>query len=460
MHAIIVSCAFQTWMRQGAILVCLWSFLCIYRRIPHLKKPRRNVSPPCNSTECRSDSKLPLEERRLRTKRCGHVFAYIRKRSPDPIHLHGYVFLLASTMPALLLFFSVLSVFACNRTLDKGEGRAFKVVLGLCDVQKLIEVEDDVQAFWVERASALRLSVKPHLEFCEMLVQEAKDFLEEAKSPLNPWFMERGSIENVITRVIPEDSPLFPNARAYFYAQACDFVCDQAPYSPRTIHMYRVNTMIDKVHFFVEKYKKISHEFNKKVFWQVLPDGRFSLFDSLVMRSQGGYLCGIVKDPKKRFGSEFHLGHFVDWHGFLEHDCFVHALRQYLFAQALEEFGVSEQDYFDACCNKKTLCKGNIITLAQQSQGWFYRFREIESNQGSDFTDQAADDLLSWTTSSLADSGFCAVTPYFLDTPEGHNWREKPLKKAAGSEEQSEVHAALLRWAEEYCPERPRPLTL
>ena len=345
----------------------------------------------------------------------------------------------------------VLSAFADFRTLPEGEAQAFRALYGTSDMQKLTEIEDNPKAYWHQRAEYLTKGehrTLSHLEFCERFAQEAKECIaqhlaEQSLTLEHEW--DEDAIERAIREVAPEESPLFPNVRAMFYADLCDKTMSADP--DYLGYFTQAEQVRESLEYCKELLPMVTHDFNKKVRWQILPDGQFSIFDSLVMSSQGFFLCAAPLAFSDRLNFKAHGRSFSGWFGIFRHDFVTHAQRQYAMEAALKEKRVSRQDIFDSCCNPEALTVGNITILSQQIQGWFYQFHELPSTRSFYW-----DDLFSLVfpkADDLVDDGFRKITPYFMYVDAGYDWRHEPLFKARANSDEVHTFLELLAWS--YC---------
>ena len=192
----------------------------------------------------------------------------------------------------------------------------------------------------------------------------------------------------------------------------------------------------------------ITKSFLSRLRWQSLEDGKFSMFDSLVMQSLGYYLCGFFSDPKKRYLFSAHNGQFWGWAGVRQHDVNGHAMHLYELEKCRAEIGVPEQKYFNACCNPEALNSGNLVTMSQQVLSWFQQFHELPATIHC-FANLPTLSLIFPTNDTLSDPGFRDVVPYFMHVPLEYDWRAAPLKKADVDERK--IHNTLLAWRGQYC---------
>ena len=338
------------------------------------------------------------------------------------------------------------SAFAEFRTLPEGEAQAFRALYGTDDMQKLTEIEVDPQAYWREREEYLTQSAHkaiPHVQFCERFVQEAKECLEQ-KCVTSDIESVSHAVDCAIKDSVPEDSPLFPNVRAMLYGE----LCEKAQRYPKFFECFLgANDLRKRVQHCVSLCSEIvpvTHDFNARVCWQILPNGQPSMFDSLVMSSKGFFLCSAPEGFDERFAFCAHDRQFSGWVGIFIHDVLTHAMEQYKAEKDLKDHGISSQNLFDACCNPDALSVGNLMTLSRQIQGWYYHFHEHPSYMPSPCPDLY--NYIFKKSLALSDPEFQKVTPYFMCADLDDNWRDNPLRKMQVKNEEVDGFLQFFRW--------------
>ena len=363
---------------------------------------------------------------------------------------------------ALLLIVSLHSALADLRTLSEGEARAFEAIFGTRDMKKLQEIERDPVAYWEEREKALKDKVIPHLEFCKRYTQEAQAYIRDktANTPETdkPWFCQDPNvIADTLKLKIPESSPAYPTALAYYTALACDY-CDylENPRDSDALFIKSPKDFLQDLDTFFLKIDGLSEELNARMFWVIEGLSNFPIFDSLVLFSKKQYLCGATEyDKRMDFVAHLRDPKPPSYYGFsgpIPHDCLSHARKQYLLEYHLGRYGISYQGYFDKCWNKEKLIKNNIIVLAQRALGCFMHFHEAPSLQDSWQKDDVSS-LIFPHTPALTDAGFNEIVPYFATHATRHNWRKTPIRpKTCG------VHKTLCHFQETYCGQEGRKI--
>ena len=387
-----------------------------------------------------------------------------------------------------LLCFLALSALAGLRTLPDGEALAFEALFGTSDMKKLLQIEANPQAHWREREEYLtsdmknplqveadlqaywrerveRLAKGPHkvlthLEFCEMLVEDAQEsILQNFRLRGEPTQFKL--IDSIINEVIdtimkdslPPNSPLLPNIRAMMYAKFCKRVeedcIDRDTYNKWVLESLQKSVIKQR-----EILKDITHDLNDKLCWHISPDGKVSIFDWLVMRSKGWYLCGAPSDFAQKLNCKASRD-LLAWEDRrdplaweVRHTAFKQALRLSVLDRTLQKSGHSYQKIFDTCCNPQALIAGDIVTLSQQLQGWFHLFYEAPSYENS-FDSQDPFSLFFPRNHMLLDKRFCAITPYFT-APLDHDWHKTSLKQTKTPIDPYKANEILTCWQFEH----------
>ena len=355
---------------------------------------------------------------------------------------------------------------ACVRTLTQEEADRFFKVWGVRDMESLMRLESDPKKFWAEREKELlegSNKVITHEDFCKTYIAEAKVYLaqklEGCEDP--PWFKEPGAIDDVIKQYIGEDHPCFVEVQLEFYTRACDWVCglykQDMEHCSKKIQDLRQDVYDESIAmlssklsaqfllagFAANNFRRFKLVCAQKLRWRRLPGGEFPLIDSLIMGRAGYYMCSFSPDFEERTRFLVHDGQIFGWYGVYGHDALGHAENISILAHWLERKGVSYESFFEQCCSPDELAAGNLMAMTLQVHAWFVQFHELPSlkdsyNPGNMFS-------MIYPSSPLMDPGFMSITPYFIQTPKGDNWRKTRLKGVDW-----------VLWRAEFCPERPK----
>ena len=391
----------------------------------------------------------------------------------------------------LTFLFCTLFAFADIRTLTAEESEVFCKIWGVRDMESLVALVENPKKFWEEREKDLLEGpnqVMTHKAFCAQYIADAKKFiaqkLEGAKK--KPWFKKPEAIDDVVKDCWPEDHPDFMDVRLFFYAAACDRICglhdkDQSNLAGnirgvRDIARKKYDSMLKsekQARTYLKNGKWINVSYSHTLRWQVLLGGEFSLIDSLILRRRGFHLCSVSSDFEERTRLCLHSGQFEGWLGAYEHDVLGHASGADKLSRALENRGVSYQEYFDRCCNPEDLLTGDLVAMSLQVQAWFVQFHELPAAENA----YTSGDLFSMVFPSvygIVDPGFMSIAPYFMQLPAEYNWRETPLPSMdwrrwsaaharqclmRGLNIKAVVNNYLLGWRSQYCFQGVRFLT-
>lgn len=349
-----------------------------------------------------------------------------------------------------VLWFCALSAFASIRTLTEGERDLLCTIWGVRDTQALIDLTNNPQKFWDDRRKDLLEGpnrVINHFAFCQRYIAEAKTYITQklAKCIKRPWFQDPEDIDRVIKDYVSEDHGGFMQLRLTLFAKICDAL--GGVYDRKIEHLHpdvikkhadrkeeceRIMQSEDWVRAILASEKlygygrfcSCTHEF---VRWMMVPDGKFSLIDSLVLLGEGLYLCSVSSDPEERANSYVHEGQYSGWYGAYEHDVLAHANCANALAEDFSKLGILYQDYLNSCCNPGALAAGNLITMSLQVMAWFTQFHELPSAEGA----YVKGDLISMLFPSIedvSDQGFMRIATYFMQPPLKDNWIAKPLR--------------------------------
>ena len=338
-------------------------------------------------------------------------------------------------------------------SLTPGESHAFKTLFGTSKMEELKYIERCPDDYWDERKKELLYGpnkVIPHREFCQQFAEEAKERTIQLCKGQSPWFKDFAKIDEVIEKHLREDDPLFYNAKTVYYAKACDQAFSHQHQGTLLTPQHLENQLKQWIQTFRPE---LSHEYNAKLVWQILPDGTYPIFDNLVMRGQGFYLCSIPTDYRDRHAFIAHYNKCKGWLGLLTHDNFIHGINQHTLAKDMEHVGLCAQEQFDTYCNPETLRKGNIITLSKQDLSFFYNFHELPSVGA--FSRDNPRSLLFPDSPFLVDQSFNHIVPYFIDNSY-HNWKRAPLSPEPSYTDLS-THGTLLEWIGTFCPKHLYP---
>ena len=346
--------------------------------------------------------------------------------------------------------------FAAESSLDF----ACKALYGV-DVEAAKAIARNPQEYWEKRKAALTAegATIPHVEFCYRYAKEALRTLTCLSWPLREerlasrrgrligsgmkWWVARfpEQIEVILRKNLSDESPMFPNALAYFCAKACDELWKE-----------ELSVFASKESF-VEAIKElsssllcsdISHEFNQKLRWQVIEGGSFPIFDSLVMAGEDLYLCSVPpRKARKRFSA--HDGEVVGWYGAFKHDTILHAFNQYRIAKGLESFSIKALDVFNSYCSPALLVRDDIVKLSQQVLACFYKNHELPATGA--FAKHKLYSLLNPSYPALTDAGFVDIVKPF-SMLEG----ACVVKDVHGNDlPMLSTHRVLMKWVDEYC---------
>ena len=356
--------------------------------------------------------------------------------------------LIKSTTLAVYALCSPLSLNA-SRYFDTEEGHAINAIFGTRSAQEAKTIEANPGEFWHERAGKLKDDAITHQEFCHIYIKDAQEHIAKkiAQSGQRPWFAEPSAIEELIIEGTDDRDPFFLELMTFSHALACDHTND-----PNDANRM-VAKSVESMQIFIEDMKtfltnnRVTKDLQDKQRWLVVPEGQFSMFDSMVMLGQGFYLGSVYDDPNLRMHSYAHNNSFYGWLGALNHDS-LHAHKQNILAQELLKFSISAQEYINACFAPTNLVANDLVSLGQQTLGCFCNFHEEPSVNGA-FSPEDKQSLLFPMSPVLSDDGFLRIVPYFSHVPKNHNWWVQPLP--AVNEPALRTHATLLRWRAQYC---------
>ena len=337
------------------------------------------------------------------------------------------------------------------RTLDEGEGSAFLAVWGVDNVEALMRIQKDLPKYWKEREDFLLNSPEralTHRAFCRRYVYEAKEYAQKtlASSGRQLWLQDPESVDALIKEYFEEGSGVFSHVQLLCWASACDYI-DRPEFL--NDHMATAQGLRDTMEQEASaccEARPVIERLANTLRWTITPNGKFSMFDYLVMRSKKYHLCSVLSNPEERSDACWH-DQFFGWLGAYHHDVSTHAQCAQLFEDASDNHNVSYQNYFDACCNAETLSGGDIVTMSQKVVGCFCQFHEFPSDcEGAEafplfwlifpkMRDVAAD---------LHD-----VAPYFMNVPLDFDWCKKPLHKKRCSS--FNIDRSILGWVALSC---------
>ena len=361
-----------------------------------------------------------------------------------------------------LLLFCALSIFAAHETsqleiphraLTHEEARAMRAIWDTSNMDELLAIAHNPQQHWENRKKDLleKGATMSHNEFCRQYTADAKKRLQinaaqrERWGDAILWLHEPDVLEGLLKPFVPESHDMFADTLCYFYARACDYALKEEEKIP-------MRTAEDTRKFMQKMALEMAESYEKKflgrVRWSFLPDGKFSLFDSLVMRSCGYYYCSAPSDYTQRDLFLSHMGFFSGWFGIRWHDLNTHSLLIYDIDNELSKFGVTEKDYFAGCINPGALAPGNIITLSHQILANFYQFHEYPATKRA-FKDRSLFDLLFPSLDTIIDEGFRDIVPYLMEVPLEHDLSTTPLKRVRANDK--DINDALEAWRHLYC---------
>ena len=374
----------------------------------------------------------------------------------------------------VILFLCALYVVAAERALLDEEQQVFQEIWGISDFALLRSLEEDPKQFWLDRDNELLQGSKKvmrHDEFCQQYVKDAKIYMAQQLQEVDalPWFADPELIGRILKEYMREDHPGFAHVQSTFYAVACDLcrtkdqieACEKKAEESCSIlkeqrdmgkrllsrlsseKAFRAHLRYLQASGFASIILKISD----KLRWRVLPNsGRFPMIDSLILRRKGLHLCSVSSNFEERSNTFLHSGQFEGWLGALRHDVYGHAgAIERLSEKTAQEYDVSYQDYFHACCNPDALEKGDLFSMSRQVQAWFMHFHEVPSAMFCYLS--KLPDILFPQSPKLPDFGFMNITPYFLQPPK-YGWRNEPLIKIETTEDA--VNNQLRLWYIQY----------
>ena len=286
-------------------------------------------------------------------------------------------------------------------------------------------------------------------ELAELEVEKGRIFLQELRQSAEElWFTEPNALEGVLKEFVPEGSMEFIDALSVLYAQACDYIhCCFFRTTPWAFLETREATCAELRRKRCSFVGGFPPDFVKRLRWQVLPGGQFSLFDSLVMRSNRYFLCSVSSNFSKRDTFSAH-GRFFGWMGLRQHDVNGHALAAYTLETRLAEEGIPEDAYFGGCCNPELMPVGNLVDQSNWVQGHFYQCHDLPGSEDL-LKGKSGVCLLFPRADVLLDEGFMRITPYLMDVPIDFDWKTTPFRRAVVDEHQ--VHGYLMGLRQIFC---------
>ena len=255
-------------------------------------------------------------------------------------------------------------------------------------------------------------------------------------------FRDIAYVDSVLALDFSRDDPAYPALQLLAYV-----FLDDGWYTVLSCRQFRddIKSIMDK-HGAGRFYELI-----EKVRWIISPDGVFSIFDSLVLSSQGAYCCGAPETIEAWNEFSVHDGDFHGCLGIMQHDFSTHAGSQNILAERLKKFSIPFRSVVSGCCDPKVLAQNDMVTLCEQIQAWFVHFRELPSEADLSRPDDLLFSLLFPVPedNALSDPGFEQITPCFAAVPAGYDWRKQPLPVCDASP--SEILSALLSWRSQHC---------
>ena len=335
-----------------------------------------------------------------------------------------------------------------TRSFSREERGAFDTLFGTHSFAKITEIAERPTDFWFERKEYLNQATIPHEEFCAIYTQKAQEFLTKkiAHSVNKPWFQNIDLLEEVLQRHLAPSEPFYTDLRLHLYTLACDFMHLPSRFNGNGVATEQ-GTGIMLTRNIQAMQPLVSSNLQKKKKWFICPSGKFAIFDSMVMRHQGDYLCAAQSTFENWLHFKSHYGLFYGCRGVVNHDN-LHAERQENIANELFRVGISAQEHFNACYSPIKLVTHNLIGLCQQTLGCFCNFHEEPATLNS-FIPGDKQSLLFPTGAQLTDEGFLDIVPCFSHVPPDHDWKKKPLPFT--QESMSKTHDSLLRWRNKYC---------
>ena len=338
---------------------------------------------------------------------------------------------------------------AGERSFSPEEKHVFETLFNTHDFEKLKEIEKRPQDFWLERKEHLDGATISHEEFCAIYTEKAKNCLQEriAQARHQPWFhQDINTISSILESHLEKDDPLFKDMQLGLYSLACDYMLTPDDIELQAMQSFPLMTIT--IHAMIPALRPLSwQKIQDKKRWLTPPDGKFAIFDSLVMLGQNCYLCAAAEDFKRWAHFTAHFGQLRGSFNTLNHDN-IHAEMQERIILELSKVGISGEAYFQQCYNPTNLTTNNLIGLCQQTLGCFCNFHEEPSNNEA-FKPGDINSLLFPTAPGLLDEGFLNIVPYFAQIPPDYDWKTKPLPFVPL--DSTAVHKTLLDWRDQYC---------
>ena len=351
-------------------------------------------------------------------------------------------------MVILHLLLCALQLLGASRTFTHQEEHVFDTLFSTHNFEKITEIEERPGNFWYERKDYLDGATIPHEEFCTIYTQKAQQCLKNqmVKAHRPSWLKDPSTLDDLLTDLANPKEHFHPDLRLYLHAVVCDYM-----HTPNKTKFTNIKTErgIRKIlHEYKQNLQKVvTPSLQKKKKWLTLPDGKFSIFDSMVMLTQGYYLCAAKESFDLWLNFSSHYDYFNGSLGVINHDN-VHAEKQEELAKALSAWGISMQAYRCLCHNPTNLVTNNLVGLCQQTLGCFCNFHEEPSGKDA-FTPESPKSLIFPNANALLDDGFLDIVPCFSHVPPGHDWKIAPLSFV--QEDARTTHATLLRWRDQYC---------
>ena len=362
----------------------------------------------------------------------------------------------------LVLFLYAFSALACLPDLTKESADVLEAIWGVRDKDSLMKIAANPKEFWHNRAKELLEGPRRalnHIEFSQRYTADAKAYIaQKLASHEDPsWLKKPEAIESMIKQFISENHPKFMETLMRCHAFACDLIGPLA--SKPTEHFSEKvqkkrealkqirDSLSSQCSFHLFLIRTNSRNFSNfptadydMLRWRILPGGKFCLVDSLIMLSEGFFLCSVASDLDERANFDEHVGQFQGWYGAYEHDALAHSNGSRNMTKKLEKHGISYKKHFKDCCNPEALIAGDLITMSIQVIAWFTQFHEFPSAEKS-YSEDNVFSMLFPTAQKLVDTGFMKFVPHFIQHAPEDRWADKPLMDVDWSQ-----------WHAEHCP--------
>ena len=348
-----------------------------------------------------------------------------------------------------LSFFLYISLFAAEVSVDSlAMQAAYTGTFGTGCSRTLAKIASNPHEFWEERKAFLSNKKISHDTFCRQYVNDAELLMAKVAQnfalPNNLKENDRAVILDLVrkraitllTHVQKSDDPISLTACAIFYANLCENLYKATEANPEVI----MHAVEDCKNFaanfaaFMQNYEQRQKHFpHERIVWLTNPEARSSLWDSLVLLSQG-HFAYTAKTPAKGGENLVTQLSVLAYNGAILISSFNPALRQIAHEKTLHRAGVSSKHYLLDCLSKQNLITGNLPALARQVQAIYCNFRETVLLTNS----HSLEKLVFPDMMDHIGQQFYAIAPPVFRTP-----MEQP--------QISDVTSALITWRNQYC---------